>query len=155
MKHIPSKLAILALLLALIMVVVANTAVPMTVSAATTTLNPNAAGSLTDADIVVVGGGTHWEACSASGGSYLSYAASNAFQTDLYSLPDPGLTGTINSVTVWMSAQAAAVAAQTGARTEIRTHAITYDGTDLVLTTSWADYSTTYVNNPNTLASWT
>jgi hypothetical protein len=79
------------------------------------------------------------------------------YATDLYELSDLSLTGNITSVTVWMedNRQGGVSALQPSARTVIRTHGNNYFGTAVNLTTSFADYSTTYLTNPSTGSNWT
>jgi hypothetical protein len=142
---------LLALALTLVLVAVAGNAVPRPVRAATETLNPNAAGTQTNLNVVP--SGTNWEACSTAGGSYVSWGT-NVWTTDLYALPNPVLAGTINSVTVGMIARASTTG-QASARTVIWTGAGTYLGDQVTLTTSWESYSTVYATNPSTLGAWT
>ena len=74
------------------------------------------------------------------------------YNRDLYTLTNHTGSGTINNVTVhfraigWTSRTIAAT---------IRTHSTTYDGTNQLMTTSWADYSEEWATNPNTGSSWT
>jgi len=143
-------------LLVVLLVLVLPKAMPA--KAAQVTLNPNAAGYLTDVLYVYPSDTAHYSACSSSDGdtSYVFCKAGN-WQTDLYNLPDPGLTGTINSVTVYIEARSIGTPTRTSARTAIRTHSTNYFGTEVTLTTSYATYSTTYSTNPYyvTPTAWT
>ena len=159
---------ILALILALGLVV--SIATPAL--AATTTLNPSAAGSATN--LPRTGAATsNWQACQTSNGdtSYVSWGADETWTFmgipgyDLYALPDPALTGTITSVIVYIEARAVPTTIQqASAQTVIRTHNTTYyggtattigGGTTYTLTNSYATYSYTYSTNPNTTSTWT
>jgi len=64
-------------------------------------------------------------------------------------------SGTINSVTVYARARAAATPDQTSLNVGLRTYGTNYEGTERTVTTSYANYSEAYNTNPNTGLAWT
>ena len=145
--------AILIVLLALALEIAVGSTEPMPVLAAANTIGPSAPGSSTA--LSLSGGLSNWLACSATGGDYV-FSTSAGYQLDLYTLPDPGLNGAINSVTVYMEVQTdGGIGTQPSARTAIRTNGTTLTGTSQALTGSWATYSTAYTTNPTTASAWT
>ena len=116
------------------------------------TLLPDSAGDETDIK-TLVGAATHWEACSTSDGDTSYVEEPGAWARDLFNLQDTAATGTIKSVTVYMTVKG--TGAGTGATTSIKTEGNTYDGTAVGVTTSYTTWSTTYTTNPSTTAAWT
>ncbi len=130
-------------------------ALPTPALADTTTLNPSA-DVAANISSVFPSSYAHWQACASNDDdtSY-AYTTSGSYQNDRYALPDLALTGTINSVTINIMARATASPTRAGARTLIRTNGTNYLGTDIILTTGYATYSTAYATNPNTGLAWT
>jgi len=132
---------------------------PTEVYAATLTLRPNAGGDETN---LTIGGtspaATNWESVDDDpnpdeGATYVEDGGSG-YTFDLYNLQDTALSGTINSVTVYVRVRGAEKTG-TGATTRIKTNNVAYVGTDITVTTSYANYSTTYNTNPQTTVAWT
>ncbi len=125
----------------------------MPVFAATVTLNPDGAGWKTELNFV--GAASNWLACTSDDGD-TSYVHTNdsGYKPDFYNLTDVSLTGTINSVTVYIKARAAATPTQDGYKIGIRT-GDTYYADPGQLTATYADYSYSWVQNPDTAAVWT
>ena len=142
---------ILALILALGLTL--PMATPVSASPDEVILTPMAAGDSTD--LVLVGATTNWEAADSDDAdtSYV-WKGANAYATDLYELDDVILTGTINSVTVYIKARAEDTPEQTSAKTAIKIGTTEDYGTAETLTTSYATYSTTYTTNPGTALAW-
>ena len=119
---------------------------------ATVILRPNAAGDETNFNI----GGTtpaptNWESVDeASSDDDVTYVeeVGNSYAHDLYSLSDVSLSGSINSVTVYIHCKAGPTPAWPSAYTRIKTGGGAYNGTEITLSTSYATYSTSYSNNP-------
>ncbi|MFH1290479.1 MAG: Ig-like domain-containing protein, partial [Nanoarchaeota archaeon] len=86
--------------------------------------------------------------------SDLSYVSNGgtSWVEDRYNIANPSGSGVINNVTVFARMARGGSSGPSG-RTLIYTTAVYY-GADNSLGSSWADYSTTYSNNPNTSA-WT
>lgn len=77
---------------------------------------------------------------------------------DLYGLPDPSPSGTINSVTVHFRARwtyAGSIVAQSYGTPQVRIGGTTYSGTQQALTGSFASYNRSWSTNPNTKSAWT
>jgi len=128
---------------------------PTSVSAATVSVTPSAAGDETN---LIPNTGTNWEAVATSDGdtTYVESDTSDTYLTDLYNLDDTTTApGEINSVTVYFSARALSTPTQASAYTRIKTSGTTYDGTAQTLTTSYATYSTAYTTNPQSGNEWT
>ena len=134
---------------------------PGPVEASTTmTLVPNGAGYYTDCTLHY--SPTNWQACETQDGhsSYVSsIRANNQWDHDLYELtdPDPGIEGTIHSVTVHIYAWTSYYPdGYQSAVTTLRTHDSNRTGTMYVLTVNeWEDYSRTWTTNPVTGSAWT
>lgn len=92
------------------------------------------------------------EASSDSDSTYV-YTTING-KYDLYSVANHSTgSGTINSITVYINAKYVSIAAT--ARIKIKTESTEYDnGSDISLTSSYADYSKTWTTNPHG-GSWT
>ena len=130
---------------------------PTPALAASTILHPNAVGHSTNLSLHDT---TNWGACSTADGdtSYVYRdSTTNTYYTDTYNLTNPGLTGTINSVTVWMEAKRESTSMpQASARTVMRIDGADNFGTARQLTTDYASYSTLYTTKPGGAAwSWT
>jgi PKD repeat protein len=122
----------------------------------TPNINPAAAGDQNPLSLFGIFS-TNWRACSTSDdGLSFVYTNNSNYLTDLYNLPDQSLTGTINSVTVYIEAERAIllVSPQSSARPAIKTHGGIYYGTEVTLTTSYATYFYTWSTNPNTSTAW-
>lgn len=120
------------------------------------TLRPNAIGDETIIATQFPDSTEHWDKVDEAGSDDdTTYVESGAgtYETDLYNLPDPSLSGTINSVTVYVNAKG--TKAGIGAVTRIKTNGVAYNGSDITLTTSYAIYSTIYTTNPQTAIDWT
>ena len=79
-------------------------------------------------------------------------------QVDLYGLPNPSQSGTINSVTVHFRARwdyTGTVINQSYAIPQVRIGGTTYSGTQQALTVSFASYNRSWSTNPNTSSAWT
>lgn len=74
--------------------------------------------------------------------------------TDTYELGDTNPLGTINYIQVWIRCRTTQL--EYGyAKTVARTYNTNYLGSQVYLSTTWADYSTTYYDNPYTNQPWT
>ena len=82
------------------------------------------------------------------------YTTSGSSKTDLYEMQDSSIGyGKVYSVTVWIRCKRPS---GTGyAWTALRTYSTSYYGTQILLTGSYVNYSTTYNTNPNTHKAWT
>ena len=142
---------ILALILALGLTL--PMATPVSASPDEVILTPMADGDSTD--LAFVGATTNWQAADSDDAdtSYV-WRVANVYATDLYELDDVILTGTINSVTVYIKARAEDTPEQASARTAIKIGTTEDYGTAETLTTSYAKYSTTYATNPGTTLAW-
>jgi len=77
---------------------------------------------------------------------------------DLYGLPDPSPSGTINSVTVHFRARwtyNGDTVTQSYGTPQVRIGGTTYSGTQQALTASFASYKRAWSTNPNTESAWT
>ena len=78
---------------------------------------------------------------------------------DLYGLPDPSPSGTINSVTVHFRARWAyagdIIVAQSYGTPQVRIGGTTYSGKQQALTLSFVSYNRSWSTNPNTKSAWT
>lgn len=84
--------------------------------------------------------------------------SSTSGQEDLYGLPDPSQSGTINSVTVHFRARwtyTGSIVAQSYGTPQVRIGGTTYSGTQQALTGSFASYNRSWSTNPNTSSAWT
>ena len=103
-------------------------------------------------------GSSNWgrvDEASPDGDTSYVYTTSTTNTLDSYSTSNHVLgSGTISSVIVHV--QAKMQSSSTGyARTIVRTHNTNYQSSDISLTSSYGDYSTTYATNPNTGIAWT
>lgn len=85
---------------------------------------------------------------------------STSGEVDLYGLPDPSPSGTINSVTVhfrarWAYNTYASIVIQSYGTPQVRIGGTTYSGTPQALTGSFASYNRSWSTNPNTSSAWT
>ncbi len=126
----------------------------MPVFAATVTLNPNGAGWKNELGCSVAT--ENWLACTSDDGdgSYV-YTTNPGFTPDFYNLTDVSLTGTINSVTVYIKACAAATPTQNAYKIGVRTGDATYYADPGQLSMTYINYSYSWVENPDTAAVWT
>lgn len=141
-----------AMLLLLAMLVLA---LPSPVQADTVVLSPSGAGHQTN--LSQSGAASNWQAAETDDIdiSYV-YTTEAGYNADFYNLTDVALTGTINSVTVYIKARSVDNdGTQQAGRTVIRTDGATFVGSNQTLTTSYTDYSTIYALNPFTVAAWT
>lgn len=79
-------------------------------------------------------------------------------EVDLYGLPDPSPSGTINSVTVHFRARwtyNGDIVTQSYGTPQVRIGGTTYSGTQQALTVSFASYNRSWSTNPNTSSAWT
>ena len=77
---------------------------------------------------------------------------------DLYGLPDPSPSGTINSVTVHFRARWAYgdnIVTQSAGTPQVRIGGTTYSATAQVLGNTFKGYSRAWSTNPNTESAWT
>lgn len=137
----------------LVLILALGLATPVSASPDEVILTPMAAGDSTD--LVLEGATTNWEAAD-SDDADISYVwrGANTYATDLYELDNVILTGTINSVTVYIKARAEDAPEQASAKTAIKIGTTEDYGTAETLTTSYATYSTTYTTNPGTTLAW-
>jgi hypothetical protein len=94
------------------------------------------------------------EATSDEDATYV-YTASASWVEDQYDVADASGQGTITGVTVHVRARTTQSVATAALRIEARTGGTDYYGSDLVLTTSYTDYSYTWAVSPKTSAAWT
>ena len=85
--------------------------------------------------------------------------SSTSGQVDLYGLPNPSQSGTINSVTVHFRARWAYTGAlpinQSYATPQVRIGGTTYSATAQALGNTFQNYSRAWSTNPNTESAWT
>jgi hypothetical protein len=120
---------------------------------ATETILPDSAGDETNILFQQPGTGAHWDKMRDSSDSTYVTNGTASWNSDLYNLGAPAGSGSINSVTVWLRAKYNTTGV--AARTRIKTNGVAYNGADITLTMSWANYSTTYALNPQTGKEWT
>jgi hypothetical protein len=122
------------------------------------TLRPNGAGVETSIPHQAPDSGYHWDKVDeaiADGETTYAYQHSldgGEWHRDLYALPGHTGSGTITGVTVHYRGIANY---SHGARASIRTHNMTYDGTNTGFDASWITQFHTWSNNPYTGAPWT
>jgi hypothetical protein len=127
----------------------------------TEALRPNAAGDTTQISSVYPTGTPHWQTVdeeTADGDtSYVSTSStSSSYQTDLYNLPTPTGSGTINSVTVYFRFRTTSTYYTAYGRAAVKTYGTIYNGTvESTASTSYDTRSYTWTNNPYTGSSWT
>lgn len=141
-----------AMLLLLAMLVLA---MPTPVQAAIVVLSPSGAGHQTN--LSQSGAASNWQAAETDDSDTSRvYTTESGYNADFYDLTDVALTGTINSVTVYIKARSVDNdGTQAAGRTVIRTDGATFVGSNQTLTTSYTDYSTIYASNPTTTLDWT
>lgn len=84
--------------------------------------------------------------------------SSTSGKVDLYGLPDPSQSGTINSVTVHFRARCAyqgTLLYQSYATPQVRIGGTTYSATAQALGSTFQNYSRAWSTNPNTESAWT
>lgn len=113
------------------------------------TLYPSGTGSSVLSRITSDGYSSNWQCVSdvdrPDSNNYV-YRASSSSQTDLYLLPNSGITtGTINTVTAFIRAQRSGSSSGPTARTVLSLSGSTLSGaSDVTLSSSWANYQTAY-----------
>lgn len=122
------------------------------------TLRPNGNGNVNDLSNNHAGWPDYYdnwecvnEATSDEDSTYV-YRSSSGSARDTYATQNPSASGTIRTVTIYIRARTTGTGA---ARTIIRTHNTNYESGDITLTSSYAGYSSSYSNNPNTGLTWT
>lgn len=129
-------------------------------ASANETLRPNAAGDETLIAEQFPNTGAHWdkvdEATSDGDSTYVATSSTN-YEEDLYNLPAHAAPSgaTINYVRVYMVARAADTPQQPSAYLHIKTNGVEYNGTEQLLTNSYATYSYQWNTNPQTGQVWT
>ncbi len=125
----------------------------------TVTLYPNLSGwDPSGSQLDYVGASSALEACRTNDGdtSYL-FTTDNGYKSGFFNLDDTSLTGTINSVTVYILARG--TTSSSGYKIGIRSGETYYpsDGAanSLPVTTNYVEYSYTWLVNPGTLDAWT
>ncbi|MFQ5452928.1 MAG: prepilin-type N-terminal cleavage/methylation domain-containing protein [Candidatus Zixiibacteriota bacterium] len=112
---------------------------PMGVGSSTQLLDENCTGDWSCVD----------EVTSDGDGTFVK-GAGGSWDNDTYATENSSVSsGTIDSVVVFIRAKFFR------ARTAIRTNGTLYEGNDIWLTNSYANYSTSYITNPNTSSAWT
>jgi uncharacterized protein (UPF0333 family) len=119
----------------------------------TLTLHPSGSGT---SSLSIHGGSANWNCVSDTGSgdgdsTYVYRDTSSgypSFTVDTYATEDASVSGTINSVTVRMRAKSYNLGGTGYACTVLRSGGNNYQGTSVVLTSSYTVYSTTYSNNP-------
>jgi len=131
----------------------------LTPVADTEILRPMAAGDETNISDQEPALGAHWDKvdeATADGDTTYVYTSKLAWEEDLYHIADHSLgLGTIIYVKVYMVCRALATPAQTSAYVHIKTGGIEYNGSEEMVTISYAAYSYQWDTNPQTGASWT
>jgi hypothetical protein len=125
---------------------------------ATEILRPNAAGDETNIQAQDPSSGDHYDKVdeeTPDEDSTRVRSGTIAWQRDLYNLADSSGGGTINSVTVYARCNAAVEPNQTSLIIAIKTHSTVYEGDEETLTTSYANYSKQWTQNPYTSSAWT
>jgi len=127
-------------------------------TSATETLRPNAAGDETGISSVLPAGSSHWsvvDEVTANGATDYVYTSSSSYQRDLYNLPSPTGSGTINNVVVYFRfAPSSGVTSY--ARAAIKTHGAVYLGSQETQSAfAWVTKSYSWTSNPYTSSSWT
>jgi len=155
----PMKRAMIGKLSIIVLVILALNSIGANIAFAAgsvETLSPNAEGDETS---LPVGGtdpaDTNWESVdddpSDDDTTYVEGGAA-LYEPDLYNLADTSLTGTINSITVYINCKG--TKAGEGAYHRIKTNGIVYEGSPITLTTAYALYNTAYNNNPQAGNPW-
>lgn len=84
-----------------------------------------------------------------------NFRGPSSYAQDTYATQNPTGSGTINSVTIYVRCKRNPYASTGYAKTAIRTDGTDYLGSEVSLTTSYANYSTVYNTNPKTGLAWT
>jgi flagellin-like protein len=106
---------------------------------------------------------TNWECVAETTDEHYVYRNDGEYRTDTYSTEDPSLSGTINSVTIYIRAQRESGWDEWGhAQTVLRivnpsnpSSPFYAYGNEIDLTSSWSPYNTPYTINPRTSNAWT
>jgi len=125
--------------------------------AGTIYLRPDAAGEQTE---LTPSTGTNWscvDEVTVSDSDYVSMTETgDVTKEDLYRIRTVRqATGTISKVTIGVRAQGEITEGSCKARTYIKTHDTTYDGTETAVAAAWVDITKEYTENPNSSAAWT
>jgi len=149
-NHSKNKKILLILAVSLVIAVAGST------SANQVILYPDGEGDLTELTPKPVGS-VNWVNMTTDDGdaTFIEMASTLNWRTDLYSLGNPAVSGTINSVTVYVKARSREVGGQTGLRTAVQTEGTIYYGNEETLAGTYATYCTTYMANPGTADAWT
>lgn len=152
MKKILYLLILLSLLIGMIL------PFAQSVYADTLYLRPNAAGDETYISGQYPYSTYHWdkvdEAVADEGSTYL-YTGTQSYERDLYALSNPTGNGTINWIKVWIRVSGSNVNYPGYAKTSIKTGGTAYEGEEITLTLSYANYFTQYITNPQAGGAWT
>jgi hypothetical protein len=118
-------------------------------------IRPDSAGDETNIAVQYPDSGSHWDKVDeVSPDEDATYVYNfDDYLRDLYNLGAPGVTGTINWVQVWVRCRYES--AQGYAKTAIKTNGVAYDGSEVAVGSSYADYGTQYNTNPQTGSAWT
>ena len=126
--------------------------------AETEILRPNAAGDEARIAIQFPVSGEHWDKVaeeSSDGDSTYVATSTTEWEEDLYNIADSTGSGTIYYVRVYMEVRSEDTPTQSSVYAHIKTGGIEYNGTEEMVTTSYAVYSYQWDFNPQTLADWT
>lgn len=124
----------------------------------TETLRPSGVGSF--AQLTPVGATYNWQCVDEEGAdedtTYVK-SSSTSWKTDTYLTQDHSTgSGTINKVTIYVRCKSSNTFGEVAnARTALRTHSKTYNGSTITLTGSYANYYTDYATNPYSSSAWT
>jgi len=132
---------------------------------ATETLRPNGIGTETNLVLQAPNTGeANWEDVDEATADDMTTCVKTAtddtvYQRDLYALPSHSVgSGVINKVTIYWRWRTTADASKTSyTKPVIRTHSVTYDGTEISYSeySAWHTESQEYNTNPNTSSAWT
>jgi len=121
-------------------------------------LRPNAAGDITNIKYQDPTSGMHWEKVDdvtpdGDSTNIWQYQGSANTNYDLFNLPSPSASGTINFIKVYAHCKESFSGS---AKIKIKTGGTEYDnGSSLALTSSWTNYSHQWDTNPATGLAWT
>ena len=124
-------------------------------------LRPDAVGDETAIKDQYPDSGAHWDKvdeATADDDSTYVYTPSLGWEEDLYNIPNHSTQtagGDINYVEVFMTSRASANATQPSAYVNIKTYGFEDPGLSENLTTSYAEYSNAWSDNPVSGSSWT
>ena len=131
------------------------------VYADTVILRPNAAGSETNIGYQYPESGEHWdkvdEETADDGSTYIAPTVATSYSQDLYALPNPSLSGTINKITIYFRIQGVGYYMHK-AKPLLKTYGTTYYGVEVNLgddASPWANHSQEWTTNPSTTSAWT